>query len=123
MAMTRLYDKPEPNEAARTIDAAIDGGVTMIDTADAYNDGKNEELVGRTLAGRRDRERKSVGQGKRVYVRVDLGGRRIITEKNQPHRSTLQSDTYPGSSLRLTPTDPNNKENEVKTSTRGINSR
>src|SRR3546814_4717304 len=55
MAMTPLYDKPDPNEAARTIDAAIDGGVTMIDTADAYNDGKNEELVGRALAGRRDR--------------------------------------------------------------------
>src|SRR3546814_9048943 len=48
MAMTPLYDKPDPNEAARTIDAAIDGGVTMIDTADAYNDGKNEELVGRS---------------------------------------------------------------------------
>src|SRR3546814_6004714 len=27
----------------------------MIDTADADNDGKNEELVGRALAGRRDR--------------------------------------------------------------------
>jgi aryl-alcohol dehydrogenase-like predicted oxidoreductase len=27
----------------------------MIDTADAYNDGKNEELVGRALAGRRER--------------------------------------------------------------------
>src|SRR3546814_8293321 len=55
MAMTPLYDKPDPNEAARTIDAAIDGGVTMIDTADAYNDGKNEELLRRALAGRRDR--------------------------------------------------------------------
>src|SRR3546814_20568865 len=27
----------------------------MIDTADAYNDGTNEELVGRALSGRRDR--------------------------------------------------------------------
>ena len=55
MAMTPLYDKPDPEEAIRTVHAAIDAGITMIDTADAYNDGKNEELVGRALAGRRDK--------------------------------------------------------------------
>ena len=55
MAMTPLYDKPDPEEAVRTVQAAIEAGVSMIDTADAYNDGKNEELVGRALAGRRDR--------------------------------------------------------------------
>lgn len=54
MAMTPLYDKPDPDEAVRTILAALDAGVTLIDTADAYNDGKNEELVGRALAGRRE---------------------------------------------------------------------
>lgn len=53
MSMTPLYDKPDPDEAVRAIHAALDAGVTMIDTADAYNDGKNEELVGRALAGRR----------------------------------------------------------------------
>src|SRR3546814_18608790 len=31
---------------------------------------------------RRDIDRKSVGEGKRVSVRVDLGGRRIIKKKN-----------------------------------------
>ncbi len=55
MAMTPLYDTPDPDEAVRTVHAAIDAGVTMIDTADAYNGGKNEELVGRALAGRRDK--------------------------------------------------------------------
>src|SRR3546814_16550383 len=55
MAMTPLYDAPEPEEAIRTIHAALDSGVTMIDTADAYNDGTNEELVGGALSGRRDR--------------------------------------------------------------------
>src|SRR3546814_17303094 len=54
MSMTPLYDTPDPEEAIRTIQAALDGGVTMIDTADAYNDGTNEELVGRALAGRRE---------------------------------------------------------------------
>jgi len=55
MAMTPLYDKPDPEEAVRTIHAAVEAGVTMIDTADAYNDGKNEELVGRALKGMRDK--------------------------------------------------------------------
>ena len=54
MGMTPIYDKPDPEEAVRTIQAAIEAGVTMIDTADAYNGGKNEEFVGRALAGRRD---------------------------------------------------------------------
>ena len=55
MGMTPIYDKPDPDEAVRTVKAAIDAGITMIDTADAYNDGKNEELVGRALAGYRDK--------------------------------------------------------------------
>src|SRR3990170_697606 len=33
------------------IHAALDAGITMVDTADAY---QNEELVGRTIRGRRD---------------------------------------------------------------------
>ena len=47
MAMTPLYGVPDPEEAQRTIHAAIDAGITLIDTADAYSGGKNEELVGR----------------------------------------------------------------------------
>lgn len=54
MSMTPIYGKPDPDEAVATIHRALDLGVTMIDTADAYNDGKNEVLVGRALAGRRD---------------------------------------------------------------------
>ncbi|HEX7075558.1 MAG TPA: aldo/keto reductase [Hyphomicrobiaceae bacterium] len=55
MGMTPIYDPPDPEEAVRTIHAAIDAGVILIDTADAYGGGRNEELVGRTVAGRRDR--------------------------------------------------------------------
>lgn len=33
------------------VHAALDAGITMVDTADAY---QNEELVGRTIRGRRD---------------------------------------------------------------------
>jgi aryl-alcohol dehydrogenase-like predicted oxidoreductase len=55
MSMTPIYGRPDPEEAIATIRAALDMGVTMIDTADAYNDGKNETLVGRALQGHRDR--------------------------------------------------------------------
>jgi aryl-alcohol dehydrogenase-like predicted oxidoreductase len=36
------------------IDAALDAGVTLIDTADIYGQGTSEEFIGRSLEGRRD---------------------------------------------------------------------
>jgi aryl-alcohol dehydrogenase-like predicted oxidoreductase len=73
--MTPLYDRPDPEEALRTIHAAIDAGVTMVDTADAYNDGKNEELLGKALAGRRD---KVVLATKFGNIRLPDGTRTVI---------------------------------------------
>ncbi len=55
MGMTPIYGTPDPDEAVATVHAALDAGVTMVDTADAYSGGKNEALVGKAIAGRRDR--------------------------------------------------------------------
>jgi len=55
MGMTPIYATPDPDEAIATIHAAVDAGITMIDTADMYAGGKNEELVGRALEGIRER--------------------------------------------------------------------
>ena len=44
----------EPDECVAVVHRALDLGVDLIDTADAYGDGRAEELVGRALAGRRD---------------------------------------------------------------------
>ena len=44
----------EEAEAIRTIHAALDLGVNLLDTADAYGQGVSEELVGKALKGRRD---------------------------------------------------------------------
>lgn len=44
----------EEAEAIRTIHAALDLGVNLFDTADAYGSGVSEELVGKALRGRRD---------------------------------------------------------------------
>jgi aryl-alcohol dehydrogenase-like predicted oxidoreductase len=55
MGMTPIYGQPDEGECIATVQRAVELGVTMIDTADMYGGGKNEELVGRALRGRRDR--------------------------------------------------------------------
>ena len=57
MGMSAFYGGREEAESVATLRAAIDGGVTLIDTADMYGNGENERLVGRTLRemGARDR--------------------------------------------------------------------
>ena len=54
MGMTPVYGDPDPDECIATVHRAIELDVNFIDTADVYGDGKNEALVGRALAGRRD---------------------------------------------------------------------
>lgn len=54
MSMTPIYGKPDRDEAVATIHRALDLGIDLIDTADTYGDGANEDLVGRALADRRN---------------------------------------------------------------------
>jgi aryl-alcohol dehydrogenase-like predicted oxidoreductase len=42
-------------QTVAVIDAALDAGVTLFDTADIYGQGMSEEFIGRALEGRRDR--------------------------------------------------------------------
>ncbi|MCX4099204.1 aldo/keto reductase [Nocardia sp. alder85J] len=42
------------DDAIRIVHRALDAGITVVDTADVYSQGENEEIVGRALAGRRD---------------------------------------------------------------------
>ena len=51
MRMRPDTDGDPDRDSTRVVHAAIDAGVTMVDTADMYG---NEALVGRTLRGRRD---------------------------------------------------------------------
>src|SRR5918993_343048 len=55
MSMTPIYAEPSEPEAIATVHRAIELGVDLVDTSDAYGFGLNEELVGRALKGRRDR--------------------------------------------------------------------
>ncbi|MGW4658754.1 aldo/keto reductase [Streptomyces sp. NPDC004279] len=42
------------DEATAVVDAALEGGINLIDTADMYGRGESEEMVGKAIAGRRD---------------------------------------------------------------------
>ena len=54
MGMSQSYGEADPAEAARTLHRALDLGVTFLDTANAYGNGRNEELLGRVLSARRN---------------------------------------------------------------------
>lgn len=57
---------PDPDsdkESVATIEAALDAGITLLDTGDFYGMGHNETLVGRALKRRRDRAFVSVKFG------------------------------------------------------------
>ncbi|WP_276356188.1 aldo/keto reductase [Cohnella caldifontis] len=53
MGMSDFYAGRDEEEAVRTVRRALELGVTFFDTADMYGVGRNEELVGRALKGRR----------------------------------------------------------------------
>jgi aryl-alcohol dehydrogenase-like predicted oxidoreductase len=55
MGMSEFYGAGDDVESIATIHRALDLGVTLLDTADIYGIGANEELVGRAIADRRDR--------------------------------------------------------------------
>ena len=54
MGMSQSYGTADDDESVATIHRALDLGIFFLDTADAYGRGRNEELVGRAIAGRRD---------------------------------------------------------------------
>ena len=54
MGMSEFYGDRDEAGSIDTLHAAIDAGVTFLDTADMYGSGHNEELIGRALKGRRD---------------------------------------------------------------------
>jgi aryl-alcohol dehydrogenase-like predicted oxidoreductase len=67
MAMSGMYGPSDEAESIATIHAAIDHGVTLLDTGDFYGMGYNEMLIGKALAG---------GKRDRVFIQVKFGAQR-----------------------------------------------
>src|SRR5262245_16355803 len=79
MGMSGMYGPADETESIATIHAALDAGVTLLDTGDYYGAGHNELLIGRALRGRRDK----------VFVSVKFGALRA------PDGSWIGMDTRP----------------------------
>jgi aryl-alcohol dehydrogenase-like predicted oxidoreductase len=67
MGMSGTYGPAEETESTATIRAALDAGITLLDTGDFYGMGHNELLLGRALRGA---DRSS------VFIQVKFGGQR-----------------------------------------------
>jgi aryl-alcohol dehydrogenase-like predicted oxidoreductase len=63
MGMSGMYGPADERESIATIHAALDAGITLLDTGDFYGMGHNELLIGRALKDRRGKALLSVKFG------------------------------------------------------------
>lgn len=71
MGMSEFYGAGDEKESVATLERALELGITFWDTSDAYGPHTNEELLGRTLQGRRDK----------VFLATKFG---IVRDPNDP---------------------------------------
>jgi aryl-alcohol dehydrogenase-like predicted oxidoreductase len=88
MGMSEFYGTPDEAEAIRTIHRALEIGVTLLDTADMYGRGANEELVGRALQGRREQ---AIVATKFGIVRTDDPGLRAFNGRPEYVRASCEA--------------------------------
>jgi aryl-alcohol dehydrogenase-like predicted oxidoreductase len=79
MGMSEFYGPGDDTESIATIHRALELGVTLLDTADMYGFGKNEELVGRAIADRREK----------VVLATKFG---FVRDANDPAKRGVRGD-------------------------------
>lgn len=73
MGMSGAYGQPEEKESIATIERALELGHNFLDTADYYNVGHNEELIGQAIKGKRKDAFLSVKTGQLVTAGANGG--------------------------------------------------
>jgi aryl-alcohol dehydrogenase-like predicted oxidoreductase len=90
MGLSHVYGQADDAGSIRTIHRAIELGITFFDTATGYGDGHNEELLGKAVAGHRDKiviaskfTHRQGSDGRQVTAReaVDASLRRLNVEQ------------------------------------------
>ncbi|MFI9046837.1 aldo/keto reductase [Streptomyces sp. NPDC053427] len=76
MGMSVAYGVPDEEESQHTLDRALEMGISLLDTADAYGRGSNEELVGRWLS-RHAKERDRIVVATKFGLRHDAATGRV----------------------------------------------
>ncbi len=54
-SLSSAYGPSDDKDSVKTLQHAIDAGVSLLDTSDAYGNGHNETIVGQAIKGRRDK--------------------------------------------------------------------
>jgi aryl-alcohol dehydrogenase-like predicted oxidoreductase len=90
MNLSHAYGAPPPPEQGeRVLLAALDAGITMIDTAALYGFGANESLVGKALAKRRNHFTLA-SKGGMAGVQFEEGIRRVIDGRPEAIRKNCE---------------------------------
>ncbi|MEK1932334.1 MAG: aldo/keto reductase [Pararhizobium sp.] len=84
-----MWGGTDEKESIAAIQASLDAGVTLIDTAPAYGLGRSEEIVGKALTGRRD---KAVISTKCGLVWHTQKGRHFFDQDGKPVHRYLGRD-------------------------------
>jgi aryl-alcohol dehydrogenase-like predicted oxidoreductase len=77
MGMSAFYGTADEGEAIATIHRSLELGCTFLDTAEMYGPFRNEELLGKALAGRRDDVQLATKFGIRFAPTADEPNRRV----------------------------------------------
>ncbi|WP_324274115.1 aldo/keto reductase [Blastococcus brunescens] len=87
MGMSQMYGAADRQESIATVHRALDLGVTFLDTSDVYGAGHNEELVGQSIAGRRD----EVQLATKFSLTHDTGGGTTIDGRPENVRACAEA--------------------------------